>query len=80
MKTPAHVSSAAEACGSGRTEVHASADETSSSGFLVMAVHTATGFYPRFYTAGWDSLVRSGIDRYVQCTKAQHQGTKRDRT
>ena len=34
-------------------------------------------FYTRFYTAGWDWLVRSGTDWHVECAKSQLSGTRR---
>ena len=35
------------------------------------------GFYTRFYTAGWDWLVRSGTDWHVECAKPHPIGTGR---
>ena len=47
---------------------------------LIAAAPSGHDFYTFFYTAGRYRLVRSATDRYVECAKPQHRGTKRDTT
>ena len=46
----------------------------------VRTARATQGFYTRFYTAGWDWLVRSGTDWHVECAKPHLRGTGRHRT
>ena len=41
------------------------------------AAPSGQGFYTRFYTAGWDRLVRSGTDWHAECAKPHLRGTGR---
>jgi hypothetical protein len=49
--------------------------KTSSSGSSRRPDDAPGDFYTRFYTAGWDWLVRSGTDWHVECAKPQLSGT-----